>query len=118
MKKYFLLLVFLTIINVLVFFIPKIRIAINITDQNSSIVKAQESPFSFPEGDFKFSVPKQEKSEITPHCIVLRIYITIDSMIQDINIQYKSGYRLKGFSNSNSLFSDFENYIAVLCIDD
>ncbi len=106
------------IVNVLIFLIPKIKITINITDQNSSIVKAQESPFSFPEGEFKFSIPKQQESEIVPHCIVLRDYLTIDFMIQDINIQYKSGYRLKAFSNSNSRISDLENYIAILCTDD
>ena len=134
MKKYFLLLVFFTFINVLVSLIPKIKVEINTTSQSSSIVKAQESPFFVPlekfeleEGEFKFSVPKQEESRTDPHCISLDGTVDFTNlMIQDINSKYNSGYRLKGFGISSrnpnedkfeSSFTTIDKYIAILCID-
>ena len=126
MKKYFLLIVFFVAINFLAFSIPKIKIEINIINQSSSIVKAQESPFSSPE-TFNFSIFEEEKSKVNPHCISLEgTGKFASSIIYSINSKYNSGYRLKGFGissrnpNTNVVENSFETvdeYIAILCID-
>ena len=127
MKKYFLLLVFFTVVNFLVSFIPKIKVEINTIEQNSLTVKAQESPFLIPEEGFEFLVPKQQELQIDPHCISLDGNVDFTNvMIQDINSKYNSGYRLRGFGISSrnpnkdkfeSSFTTVDKYIAILCID-